>query len=104
MKKSVDISLLPFDVAECAVEIGRFVRAMRVVRKFTMADVAAKSEVSVRTLSDIENGKPGVQMVHVLNALWAVDGLRTLRESLRIEQDELFIDKAKSALRQRVRS
>ncbi len=104
MKKSIDPQFLPFDVSECASEIGKYLRAMRIVRRFTMADVAAKSGVSLRTLSDIENGKPGVQMVHVLNALWVVDGLRTVRDSLRIEQDAFFLDDARATLPRRVRT
>ena len=103
MKKPVKEAFLPFEVVEISKDIGAYIRAMRIVRRFTMADLAAKSSVSLRTLSDIENGKPGVQMVHVLNALWAVDGLRPMRDAIRLELDESFVDSAKQSLPRRVR-
>ena len=72
-------------------EYAENIRAARQRRRLTVAQLAEKSGVSVRTLHRIERGEPGVAFAHVACVLWAMNLLpsiadpKTDEEGLRME-------------------
>lgn len=58
--------------AATAAEIGAAIRKKRKEDGLTLADAAALCGVGYRFLSDLENGKPTVQMGKVLQVLTAL--------------------------------
>lgn len=58
--------------AATAAEIGAAIRIKRKEDGLTLADAAALCGVGYRFLSDLENGKPTVQMGKVLQVLTAL--------------------------------
>lgn len=66
-------------------------RAARLRRGLSVAQLAEKAGVSVRTLHRIEGGEPGVAFAAVVNVLWAMNLLpdiadpKTDEEALRME-------------------
>lgn len=66
-------------------------RAARLRRRLSVALLAEKAGVSVRTLHRIERGEPGVAFGAVINVLWAMNLLpdiadpKTDEEALRLE-------------------
>lgn len=50
-------------------EIGAFVREQRKQYRFTQNDLAMHANVGVRFISDLENGKPTVELGKVLAVL-----------------------------------
>ena len=58
-----------------ATDIGRMVRAARKQNGLTLAEAAGLTCVGVRFLSELENGKPTVQLEKVLRVITAL-GLR----------------------------
>lgn len=53
-------------------EIGSWVRGQRKLRGFTQRDVAMYANVGVRFISDLENGKPTVELGKVIAVLSAL--------------------------------
>ncbi|MCA8050706.1 helix-turn-helix domain-containing protein [Burkholderia arboris] len=85
VKKSLHADLLPFEAEEVVTSLGETVALARRAREWTQADLASKMGASVNTVVNIEKGRPSVAFGQVLNALWALDLLGGLRESLRPE-------------------
>ncbi|MCB4349480.1 helix-turn-helix domain-containing protein [Burkholderia cenocepacia] len=85
MKKALHADLLPFEAEEVVTSLGETVTLARRAREWTQADLASKMGASVNTVVNIEKGRPSVAFGQVLNALWALDLLGGLRESLRPE-------------------
>lgn len=67
------------------------IRAARQRRRLSVAQLAEKAGVSVRTLHRIERGEPGVAFAHIACVLWAMNLLpsiadpKTDEEGLRME-------------------
>ncbi|WP_334043693.1 helix-turn-helix domain-containing protein [Burkholderia ambifaria] len=85
VKKALHADLLPFEAEEVVTSLGETVTLARRAREWTQADLASKMGASVNTVVNIEKGRPSVAFGQVLNALWALDLLGGLRESLRPE-------------------
>jgi len=57
---------------QVAADLGQVIRARRKADGLTLADTAGLTNVGIRFLSELENGKPTVRfdkLLHVLNAL-----------------------------------
>ncbi len=50
-------------------ELGKIIRAKRKADKLTQVEVAGICGVGIRFLSELENGKPTVELTKVLNVL-----------------------------------
>lgn len=62
-------NVLPYGKVESVKEIGRLVRAHRKSQAATQAEFASLCGVGVRFISDLENGKPTMQLSKVLHVL-----------------------------------
>ena len=94
MKLSASVDRLPFEAEDVLRALAERVRVARRSRGFTQADVAAKADVSLRTMAAIEKGAPTVQMGYWLAVLWALDllaGLAPLVEGLGREPGEVAL-------------
>jgi len=54
--------ILPYGKIKSVLELGRLLHAHRKQQGITQADLAALSGVGVRFISDLENGKPSVEL------------------------------------------
>lgn len=70
------------------VEIGRRIRALREKYKLSREALAAKSEISVQFLYDIETGKKGM----------TVTTLSKLASALKVSTDEIVFGKSNSSI------
>jgi len=59
----------PYGNIYSAEEVGKLVRMHRKEQSVTQADLAALCAVGVRFISDLENGKPTVELGKVLHVL-----------------------------------
>lgn len=66
-------SILPMAVQAKLRTYAANIRAARLRRRLSVALLAEKSGVSVRTLHRIERGEPGVAFAAVINVLWAMN-------------------------------
>lgn len=67
-----NIDLLPYGKILSVDDIGQLVRAHRKLQSATQADFAALCGVGVRFISELENGKPTIELgkaLHVLKSL-----------------------------------
>lgn len=64
-----ETSILPFGNISTAEELGRCVRAQRKSQNATQAEFAALCGVGVRFISELENGKPTMEVGKVLQVL-----------------------------------
>lgn len=60
---------LPYGKIEDAADLGKIVKDKRVSDRLTQADTASLCEVGNRFLSELENGKPTVQLGKALQVL-----------------------------------
>lgn len=81
--------------------LGRRLRRARLDRNDTMAAFAERIGVSERTVRAMEHGLPTVQIGTWLDALWIVDGLRSLDQLL--ENRESLLEQARGQQRRRQR-
>lgn len=80
---------LPFEAENVALALGESVSLARRARYWSQADLAAKMGVSVNTVVNLEKGRPSVSLAQVLKALWTLDRLHVLEESLRADLDPI---------------
>ncbi|GGH52450.1 hypothetical protein GCM10010975_07070 [Comamonas phosphati] len=73
MKKSSNTALLPFEAEDAAALLASKIRIARIARGWTQAELAARSDLSTRTVTSIEAGAVNVQLGFWLKALWALD-------------------------------
>lgn len=67
-----DDNVLPYGNIGSAEDIGLFIRAHRKNQSATQAEFAAMCGVGIRFISDLENGKPTIELgkaLHVLKSL-----------------------------------
>jgi HTH-type transcriptional regulator/antitoxin HipB len=62
-------SILPYGKVKSVDDIGRLVRAHRKTQSATQAEFASLCGVGVRFISDLENGKPTMELGKVLHVL-----------------------------------
>lgn len=61
--------ILPYGKVSSADEIGKLIRAHRKSQSATQAEFASLCGVGVRFISDLENGKPTMELGKVLHVL-----------------------------------
>ena len=80
---------LPTEVAESLQAIGAGIRTARLRRRQTARDLADRMGVSLGTLLKLERGDPGVALGTFAAALWALNLLAPVAESVRPEADRI---------------
>lgn len=103
MKTSRTSKLLPFEAEEVVTLLGERIALARRAREWTQSDLAAKMDVSVNTVVNLEKGRPSVAFGQFVMALWVLDSLDVLREAARPEHDPVLQKKALSRLPRRIR-
>ncbi|MFM0290072.1 helix-turn-helix domain-containing protein [Paraburkholderia megapolitana] len=98
MKVAQRLDLLPFEVEEAVVAIGRKIQLARRARGWTQSDLAAKMGVGINMVVNLEKGSPSVAFGQVATALWTLDSLDPLREAARTDQDPVIQQEALSRL------
>ncbi len=65
---------------ELATELGKRLRDIRVRRRFSQDELAARAGLSIRTIRDLERGKGSTveSLLRVLKALESLDGIALL--------------------------
>lgn len=71
-------SVLPAPAQTALVRLGQRLRAHRVQRSWTLADMAQRLMCSPTTLRALEAGKPGTSLGLLLHALWLFGETETL--------------------------
>jgi len=104
MKKSSDLSLLPFEAEGILFNLAQRVVMTRRTLGLTQADLAAKAGVGLSTIVAIEKGAPTVQLGFWLNALWALDLLQPFADLTQLGLGTAGSALLEAQLPQRVRS
>ena len=73
MKKSSDTAMLPIEVEDAALLMGKRIRMARRIREMTQQHLADATQMSLNTVVKMEAGHPGVQFGFYLKALWALE-------------------------------
>lgn len=63
---------LPPEIASLIKTLGRNIRVARLRRQIPLAEMASKVGVTRKTMSEIEQGKPGSALAHYAAALWVL--------------------------------
>lgn len=71
-------ALQPAPAAAALVRLGQRLRAHRVQRDWTLAEMAERLMCSPTTLRALESGKPGTSLGLLLQALWLFGEIETL--------------------------
>ncbi|KND61264.1 hypothetical protein BVER_04126c [Candidatus Burkholderia verschuerenii] len=103
MRRTQSLDLLPFEAEEVLTSIGENISLARRARGWTQRDLAAKMNVSVNTVVDLEKGRPTVAFGQVVKALWTLDRLDDLREATRVDRDPVIQEESLKRLPRRVR-
>ena len=82
MKRSASVHLIPLPAEKLLRVLGERICLARRARKLTQPDLAAQVGVGLSTLRQIETGAPTVQIGFYVSALWALDLLDELRDSV----------------------
>ncbi len=78
----------PLTVLSSLKVLGGNIRLARIERKMTVADFAERMRVSENTVLNIENGKPGVAIGHVANALAILQSIDQLTDILDMSSND----------------
>jgi transcriptional regulator with XRE-family HTH domain len=103
VKKVLELEALPFEAAEVLTALGERIALARRARGWTQSDLAAKMDVGINTVVNIEKGRPSVAFGLIVMALWVLDSLDVLREAARVEDDPVIQRQAASRIPRRVR-
>lgn len=79
-KKNVLLAAPPYPVEEAISRLGVNLRAARLRRNLTIAEVADKIGTGPRAVSDAEKGKVSTGMVVYMALLWAYDLLEPMHD------------------------
>lgn len=88
-KKSQCLAGMPPELEEVGLELGRRLRAARLKRNWTLADVAGRIGVTPVTLGRLEKGDPSVGVGILVTAVWVLGLIREFKDFLAPEHDEL---------------
>ena len=83
--RSVSMSVLPEPVRSELNRLGQLLKGIRLARRLSQADLAARLRTSVATLQRLETGSPGTSLGTFLAVLWMLDAgmpSRTLERDL----------------------
>lgn len=104
MPRKIEIGDLPYPAREVLENLALKISMARKARKWSRGDLAAKAEIGLSTMNDIENAIPTVQFAHYLSVLWALDLLDVLRIAAEPRDDSVAIALMQSRLPDRVRA
>lgn len=85
-------------------KLGANLRRARLLRSMSLDDLAARSEVSERTLRRLEQGDPGIGIGALANVLAALGDTITLGEIMSYEKDPIGQAKSLEQLPKRGRT
>lgn len=103
MKRTVLKDDLPYLAVHALENLGSLITTARRQRLWTQADLAAKADMSLSTIAQIEKGLPTVAIGHWVKALWAVDQLDRLIELTAPQNDISGVNMMVQQLPRRVR-
>ncbi len=102
-KNSLSLSSLPPEAADAVLRLGQNIGIARRRRKITLEDMASRMFVTRKTLSRLEDGKPGVSIAVLASALWVLGFEKDLLEIAHPEKDKVGIYQERRRLPKRVR-
>lgn len=85
--RNASVSVLPEPVRSELARLGQLLKAIRLARRLSQADLAARLRTSVATLQRLETGNPGTSLGTFLAVLWMLDAgmpSRTLEQDLKL--------------------
>lgn len=85
-------------------DLGQNLRQARLARRFTMAELAMRADVSERTLMRLEKGDPGVGIGNLASVLAALGSPAVLADLMAPENDAVGLSHALQAVPRRGRS
>lgn len=85
-------------------DLGQNIRQARLARRFTMADLAMRADVSERTLMRLEKGDPGVGIGNLAAVLAALGSPAVLADLMSPENDTVGLSRALEAVPKRGRT
>lgn len=80
---------IPSSVTAGLVEIGQAIKAARIRRRRSAADIASRAGVSLPTYRKIEHGDPTVSLSVFATTLWVMGLFDNLKNGLRPENDRI---------------
>lgn len=96
-------SAIPSSVTSGLIEIGHAIKAARLRRRRSAADIASRSGVSLPTYRKIERGDPTVSLSVFATTLWVMGLFDNLKDALQPENDKLAANLETERLPQRAR-
>ena len=84
--------------------LGQNLRQARLARRFTMAELAMRADVSERTLMRLEKGDPGIGIGNLASVLAALGSPAILADLMAPENDAVGLSLALQAVPKRGRS
>jgi len=85
-------------------DLGRNLRQARLSRRFSIAELAARADVSERTLIRLEKGDPGVGIGNLAAVMAALGSPEALADVMSPENDPVGLSRALDAVPKRGRS
>lgn len=85
-------------------DLGRNIKQARLSRRFSIAELATRADVSERTLTRLEKGDPGVGIGNLAAVLAALGSPAALAEVMSPENDAVGFSRALQAVPKRGRS
>jgi transcriptional regulator with XRE-family HTH domain len=80
---------MPRELEDIVQELGQRLRAARLKRNWTLADVAQRIGVTPVTLGRLEKGDPSVGVGILVTAVWVLGLVKEFNDFLSAEHDEL---------------
>lgn len=85
-------------------DLGQNIRQARLARRFSMAELATRADVSERTLMRLEKGDPGVGIGNLAAVLAALGSPAVLADLMSPENDAVGLSRALKAVPKRGRT
>ncbi len=85
-------------------DLGQNIRQARLARRFSMAELAMRADVSERTLMRLEKGDPGVGIGNLAAVLAALGSPAVLADLMSPENDTVGLSRALQAVPKRGRT
>lgn len=88
----------PIEVTQFIGEVGERIRLMRLARRLTQSELAARAELSRATLYEIEKGSLRTRFSDVARLLWALDDSGLQRALASAAEDPVYQEAARRSL------
>ena len=79
-QRRINPEILPYECSDLLERMAQFVSLRRRQIRWTQADLAAKAEVGLSTVAQMERGAPSVQIGHWLKVFWALQEIGRLSQ------------------------